>query len=60
MNYQIHKGIVKIIQENIPERNCIGSIILTDNETKTGKRISFSLSFQKIWFIIGKDLDWYS
>jgi len=33
MDFQIHKGIVKIIQENIPERNCVGSIIFTNNET---------------------------
>ena len=32
MNYQIHKGIVKIFWD-IPERNCVGSIIFTNNET---------------------------
>jgi len=60
MDYQIHKGIVKIIQEDIPERNCVGSIIFTNNETNDREEDKFQPGhFQRICFSLGKELCWY-
>jgi hypothetical protein len=60
MDYQIHKGIVKIIKENIPERNFVGSIIFTDNETNDRSEDKFQPgNFKESGFNIGKELYGY-
>jgi len=59
MDYQIHKGIVKIFWD-IPERNCVGSIIFTVKETNDRTEGKFQPgNFKESGFHIGKELYGY-